>query len=220
MPRQVHIDVYSDLICPWCLIGKQHLRQALAQAQAEEPDLQVTVQWHAVQLVAGVPDEGWDYPAFYLRRLGSAAMVHTRQAQVREAAARAGVEIHFERITRIPNTAPGHQLLAYAAQHLAPAQLDALMERLFSAFFQRGEHIGQWPTLLSIATEFSLDTRALQDWIANNQGLPEQVEVPGVPFFVFNRAQALSGAQPPATLLAAIRQTAIETTPHAVACTL
>lgn len=219
MPRQLHIDVYSDLICPWCLIGKQHLRQALAQAQAEEPDLQVTVQWHSVQLIAGVPNEGWDYQEFYLRRLGNAETVRARQAQVRAAAAHAGVEIHFERITHFPNTTPGHQLLAYAAQHLAPAPLDALMDRLFSAFFQRGENMGQWPTLLTIANEFGLDTQALQDWITNQQGLPERVEVPGVPFFVFNRAQALSGAQPPDTLLAAIRQTALEAT-DAVACTL
>jgi predicted DsbA family dithiol-disulfide isomerase len=205
MSSELHIDVYVDLICPWCLIGKRHLNQALAQLANEAPDIEVSLQWHSVQLIPDVPAGGLDFAEFYLHRLGSPEAVRARQAQVREAAQAAGVEVDFGRIRRFPNTLRAHQLFAFAARHLAADQLEAMLERLFAAYFNRGEDLGDMDTVRAIALEWGLDLAELQRWIDARQGLPKPVKVPGVPFFVFNRVQALSGAQPPAALLAAMR---------------
>jgi hypothetical protein len=117
MNPSVRIDVYVELICPWCLIGKRHLERALAQlATASDRELRVDLQWHTVQLIPQVPREGWPFAEFYARRLGSPEAVRQRQAQVRTAAAQAGVEIDFARIQRFPNTTLSHRLLAFMAR--------------------------------------------------------------------------------------------------------
>jgi predicted DsbA family dithiol-disulfide isomerase len=213
MASELHVDVYIDLICPWCLIGKRHLNLALAQLAQQAPDLNVSLQWHSVQLIPDVPAGGLDFAEFYLRRLGSPEAVRARQDQVREAAQGAGVEIDFERIRRFPNSLRAHQLFAFAAQHLAADQLEAMLERLFTAYFNRGEDLGDMAILRAIAMEWDLDVSALQTWIDAGQGLPKPTRVPGVPFFVFDRVQTLSGAQPPATLLAAMRSARSSATP-------
>jgi predicted DsbA family dithiol-disulfide isomerase len=213
MSSELHIDVYIDLICPWCLIGKRHLNLALSQLAQEAPDLNVSLQWHSVQLIPDVPAGGLDFAEFYLQRLGSPEAVRARQGQVREAAQGAGLEIDFGRIRRFPNSLKAHQTLAFAARHLAADQLEAMLERLFAAYFNRGEDLDDMATLRAIAVEWGLDVSALQTWIDAGQGLPKPVRVPGVPFFVFNRVQTLSGAQPPATLLAVMQSARSGTIP-------
>ena len=115
-PTTVQVDVYFDLICPWCLIGKRQLDAALARWRAEHAGADVHVRWHSVRLIDGVPPEGWDFAAFYERRLGSPEAVQARQAQVRAAARQAGAEIDFSRIRVFPDTGPAHQLLALGAR--------------------------------------------------------------------------------------------------------
>ena len=163
MTKTLKIDVYVELICPWCLIGKRHLASALAQLADTDPDLRVQVQWHTVQLIPQVPREGWPFAEFYLRRLGSPEAVRQRQAQVRAAAAQAGVEIDFARIERFPSTTLAHRLLAFAASQ--PSVVDAMLDRLFEAYFQRGENIGDIDTLLDIAQELGLDREAAAAWL-------------------------------------------------------
>lgn len=209
MPPALVIDVWFDLICPWCLIGKRQLDTALAQWRAEQAGADVVVRWHPVRLIDGVPAEGWDFADFYLRRLGSAQAVQARQAQVVAAARQAGVEIDFARIRVFPDTGPAHQLLAAAADRLGTVAHQALIDRLFQAYFQRGDNLGDRSTLLTIATEAGLDR---QDTAARlDLPLPGGAPVHGVPFFVFNGRQALSGAQPVASLLAALRAAMADT---------
>lgn len=206
MQPSLSIDVYFDLICPWCLIGKRHLSQAMAQLQQDMPQVEIEVAWHSVQLLAHLPDEGVDFTSFYIDRLGSAEAVRLRQAQVNQAAAGAGVHINFSRIARMPNTRKAHQLLAFAAGQLAAPQLDTLLERLLAAHFSQGKDLSDPDLLRGLAAEQHLDLIALDAWMAAGRGQPEPIEVPGVPFFVFNRLVARSGAQAPAILLDAMRQ--------------
>lgn len=206
MPPTLGIDVYFDVICPWCLIGKRHLNQALAQLAQISPCVQVSVTWHSVQLIPDVPAEGLDFSEFYLQRLGSAEAVRARQAQVREAAHRAGAELDFARILRFPNTRKAHQLFSFAAGHLAPLETELLLERLFEAYFNRGEDLSNSATLGAIAAQHGLDTPELDAWMACEQRQPVNIQVPGVPFFVFNQSKQLSGAQPVEVLLAAMLQ--------------
>jgi predicted DsbA family dithiol-disulfide isomerase len=204
----LRVDVWFDLICPWCLIGKRQLQTALRRLAEEQPGVAVDLHWHGAQLIRDVPPEGWPFAAFYERRLGSPQAVRDRQAQVRAAAEQAGAVVDFERITTFPNTARAHQLLNAARPQLSASDFDALLERLLAAYFWRGEDLGDMSTLLAIAQAHGLSTDALDP--ALDQPLPPASAVPSVPFFIFNQRLALSGAQPADTLLRAIREAQLQ----------
>lgn len=208
MAPTLTVDVWFDLICPWCLIGKRQLDAALARWRAEHAGADVHVRWHSVRLIDGVPPEGWDFAAFYERRLGSPEAVQARQAQVRAAARQAGAEIDFSRIRVFPDTGPAHQLLALGARRLGSSAHQALIERLFRAYFVQGENLSDHATLLDIAAEAGLDRQEAAARL--DLPLPSGAPVQGVPFFVFNGHLAVSGAQPVPSLLAAMRSAVAE----------
>ena len=129
-----------------------------------------------------------------------------RQAQVNAAAGKAGFQIDFTGIPRMPNTMQAHQLLGFASTRLAAEPFAVLLEHLFASHFHLGSNLGDRDTLLRMAASHGLDPVALEAWMASGAGQPQALDVPGVPFFVFNRTLALSGAQPPDVLLDAMRQ--------------
>lgn len=206
MAKELVIDVYFDLICPWCLIGKRHLDRALAELARTDPEVVVDVRWHSVQLLSDLPAEGRDFTEFYIQRKGSAQAVLEGQERVRQAALAAGAEVNFSIIARMPNTLQAHQLLAFASTRQTPDQRTQLLERLLAAHFSQGEDLGERATLLAIARDFDLPVAELNLWLESGMGKPIPLEVPGVPFFVFNRRLSLSGAQPPEVLLYSMRQ--------------
>ncbi len=206
MANTLTIDIYLDLICPWCLIGKRHLDAALRQFQHVAPETAVALRWHSVQLLPDVPPQGWDFNAFYLQRLGGAQALRQRQAQVNAAAARAGLQIDFDGIPRMPNTLLAHQLLAFAGTRLPAAPFAALLEQLFAAHFHQGQNLGDRAVLRAIAADHGLPAAALETWLDSGAGQPEARDVPGVPFFVFNQQRAMSGALLPEVLLDAMLQ--------------
>lgn len=213
MARTLRIDAYVDLICPWCLIGKAQLRQALAQLAETAPEVRVDLHWQSVQLIPDAPEDGWPFEAFYLRRLGSPQAVRARRAQVLAAAAQAGVTLDYSRIVRMPNTARAHRLLALGRQQLDTAGLDALLDRLYAAYFSQGQDLGDPATLAAIGAEQGLDADLLGAALAEPGSPLPSPGVSGVPFFVFDRQLALSGAQPPQVLLAAMREALARTAP-------
>ena len=206
MTQELVIDVYFELICPWCLIGKRHLDQALAELARTDPEVAVDVRWHSVQLLPDLPVEGRDFTEFYIQRKGSAQAVRQGQERVKQAALGAGAVVNFSIIARMPNTLLAHQLLAFARTRQTPHQHAQLLERLLAAHFSRGEDLGERATLLVIAQDFDLPMAELSHWLESGMGKPMPLEVPGVPFFVFNHRVALSGAQPPELLLSGMRQ--------------
>jgi predicted DsbA family dithiol-disulfide isomerase len=223
MNSHLRIDVHFDLICPWCLIGKRHLATAVQQFRRLRPEVAVDIAWQSHELLPDTPLEGLPYQAFYERRLGSPAAVAARRAQVQEAARTAGIEFAFERIQVLPNTRAAHRLIALANHDGPPARSAALVERLFAAYFLEGRNIGDPEVLARISAEFGLDpagTAAIRD--AANGGADSgkdspgatRLQVPGVPFFVFNDRFAISGAHPHQTLLEAM-QSAVEPLPPA-----
>lgn len=192
------IDVYFDFICPWCLIGKRQLQSALHQLNQTHPDTRVQIRWRGIQLLPALPIDGVPFKAFYLQRLGSAAAVRMRQEQVRLAAKAVGVEIDFERIARMPNTAKAHNLMSNAAKLADTKKQDLLLEGIFSAYFHHSENISDASTLEKIATYCGYEVgpiKAILDspnvaFVSANTGGK------GVPYFVFDGALALAGAQP------------------------
>ncbi len=212
MDRSLNIDVYIDLICPWCLIGKRHLDAALVQWEQIAPHTKAQVRWHSVQLLPDIPAQGLDFNTFYLQRLGGPQALRQRQAQVNAAAAHAGFQFDFGGITYMPNTLQAHQLLNFASAPLSSAHFAQLLERLFAAHFSLGQNLGDRATLLQIAEQATLDTDAAARWMDSGAGQPLPLDVPGVPFYVFNHTLALSGAQPVSVLLDAMQQAATTTT--------
>lgn len=216
MTTTLTVDVYVDLICPWCLIGKRHLSRALAELAREQPDIAVQLNWHGVQLIPQVPAQGWPFAEFYERRLGGKEAVRQRQQQVQQAALQAGLVLDLARIAVFPNSGRALRLLNHVQRTGSAVQVETLLERLFTAYFMRGENLGEPALLLEIARECGVDVDALAGELVSTDTplMPENAPTSpeGVPYFVFNGRVALAGAHPPAMLLAAMRET-LQTAP-------
>lgn len=200
MTPTLNIDVHFDLICPWCMIGKRHLATALAEFTARHPEVPLKLSWHGQELLPDTPPAGLPYQEFYVQRLGSPAAVAARRAQVREAAMGAGLSLNFAAIERLPNTRAALALIEDTRQTGSTEQVEALLERLYTAYFVEGRDIGQPAVLAELAAACGI-----ADDDAPAAPLPARA-VPGVPYFVFNERSALSGAQPPAILLQAMEE--------------
>ncbi|MCY1400856.1 DSBA-like thioredoxin domain protein [compost metagenome] len=208
MTATLRIDAFFDFICPWCLIGKRQLDNALAQLRSSHPDVEVELTWHGVQLLPHLPAQGVPFVEFYRQRLGNAEAVRVRQAQVQQAAAAVGLSIDFSGIHTMPNTADAHRLLESAAGLGSVAQRDALLERLLAAHFHHGENLGDSATLLAIAESCGYPRALLVDCLegARSPFDDNGMGARGVPYFIFNRRQAVSGAQPAEVLLQVMQQ--------------
>src|SRR3546814_13222240 len=130
----MNIDIFSDTICPWCLIGKRRLERALVQ----RPALGATVRWHAFQLNPGMPAEGMDRAAYLAAKFGQkdAASVYEN---IRRIGAEEAIEFRFDLIQRTPNTLLSHRLIRRAGEF--GRQTD-IVEGLFSASFREGRAVG------------------------------------------------------------------------------
>jgi predicted DsbA family dithiol-disulfide isomerase len=207
----VQIEIVSDVVCPWCFIGKRRLEQALARVQAE-----VEVVWRPFQLNPGLPEEGMERELYVQRKFGSAGPgVYARVAAV---GASVGIPFAFERIVRQPNTVAAHQLIGLASRG---ARQDAMVESLFRCYFLEGADLTRRADLVSLAGQAGLDPAAAQACLedrasrrtvedADRQARALGVE--GVPFFIFDRRLAVSGAQEPEVLVQAIERAAEHST--------
>jgi predicted DsbA family dithiol-disulfide isomerase len=202
----MNIDVYHDIPCPWCRIGKANLAAALAQWDAEP----VTITWRPFLLDQGVPAAGVPTADFYRMKFGPenvAAMFERVQAAGR----RAGVEFNFADAIRAPSE-DAHRLVWLAPEERKAAVVDGLQR----AYFNEGRNVADLDTLADIAAVAGMDREEALQRLRSGEGSAEtnaaienamRLGVTGVPFFVFDNRYALSGAQPPETILAAMRQT-------------
>jgi len=208
------IDVVSDVVCPWCYIGKRRLEEALARLREAEPDLPVVVRWHPFQLNPDLPREGVDRRGYLEAKFGGPARAQEIYARVSAAGATAGIPFAFDAIERQPNTLDAHRLIAWA-QSRREGDPDALVERLFRAYFVEGQFLGDREALVACAADAGYDADDALSFLASDEladaiaGADERARalgVSGVPFFVFGSKTALSGAHEPETLLDAIAQ--------------
>lgn len=194
----ISLDIISDPVCPWCLIGKRRLDAALAG----RPDHPFRVTWRPFRLNPEMPEGGMDRAAYYAAKFGGAEGARRIVERIEAAAAEAGIALRLDRIRRQPQTLSAHILLRAARGR--PAE-DALAEELFDRFFLRGEDIGARAVLLDAAEAAGLGRAeaeaALGDARLREETLAEEAEaralgVSGVPTFVLGGRQAVSGAQP------------------------
>jgi predicted DsbA family dithiol-disulfide isomerase len=191
------IDIWSDVACPYCYIGKRHLEAALAQFPHKD---QVQVVWHNFELDPDAPAETKENQyEVVARKYGvSPGQAKEMTARVLASATGAGLAIDFDKV--IPtNTFDAHRLIQLAASQ---GRQDEMEEGLFRAYFTEGRHIGQKASLLTIAAEIGIDATATlnsDDYTAEVRKDEEEAQtlgINGVPFFVFDYKYAISGAQP------------------------
>ncbi len=212
----VSIDIVSDLVCPWCFIGKHRMTGAVALVREKFPETRFRLNWLPFFLNPDTPPEGEPYRAFLEAKFGGKEQVSRLQMDVADAGRDAGVEFDFERISIRPNTLRAHRLI-YRAQSTGrqPAEIEALVERLFVAHFQRGENIGDIATLGEIAAECGDRMDDVTEYLESTMDV-DQVRslfdgisgqgISGVPLFVIQDRLAVPGAQSSAVLAAAILQ--------------
>lgn len=195
----IKLDILSDPICPWCLIGKANLDRALAA----HPDHPFDIEWHPFQLNPDMPAEGMDRRAYLEAKFGGRQNAVKTYARIAEAADAAGVEINFEAIQRTPNTLDAHRLIHWAGLE---GRQTAAVSSLFAAYFREGRDIGDPEVLLDIAGQIGLDvemTRRLLQSDADREDIAARDAharargVTGVPTFVIANTHVLPGAQPP-----------------------
>ena len=205
--RSLKIDVVSDVVCPWCYVGKRNLEAALAQCG----EIDVVLHWRPYQLDPTIPQRGYERHAYMARKFG-AERVPAIQTRIAEAARETGLDLAFDRIRRSPNTLDAHRVIRWA---WAAGQQDAVVESLFRAFFVEGEDIGDRAVLVAHAERAGLDgavVRRLLDEEADADVVRAEIDqakelgVTGVPFFILDGRIGLSGAQPPEVLLRAMEQ--------------
>lgn len=204
MPLKV--DIWSDIACPWCYVGKRRFESALAQFSGRA---EVSVVWRAFELDPAAPRvrDKSSYAARLAKKYGvPVARAEAMIDHMTNVAAAEGLDFHFERI-QSGNTFDAHRLLHLAGER---GKQDALKERLLLAYFTEGEAIGEEQTLIRLASEVGLDSDEVAATLASD-ALAREVRadedqagalgITGVPFFVFAGRYGVSGAQPPELLL-------------------
>jgi len=209
---ELAIDIVSDVVCPWCFIGKRRLEAALQELKRERPDVTPRIRWLPFFLNPDTPEAGEPYRPFLEKKFGGPEKLAQIWAQVSEAGRTAGIEFAFERIEQRANTLKAHRLI-----HRAQAQGDAgpLVERLFAAQFLEGQHVGDAAVLARLAAECGDDEAAALAYLQGGEdaeavlaqfGRAQQMGITGVPFFILAGRYGVGGAQAPELMLTALHR--------------
>jgi predicted DsbA family dithiol-disulfide isomerase len=199
----MQIDIVSDMICPWCFIGKRRLERALAV----RPDLTAILSWRAFQLNPDMPSDGISRELYLSAKFGGLRRAERLDETVSAAGRGEGIEFAFARIRRVPNTLRAHRLIRLAKNE---GCADRVVEALFRASFLDGLDIGNIATLAAIAAPSGLDEPKVRRYLAGEAGTNEvraeerrarALGIHAVPCFVLDRGYAISGAQEPEMFL-------------------
>ncbi|MBV1862126.1 MAG: DsbA family oxidoreductase [Nannocystaceae bacterium] len=210
----VKVEIWSDVACPWCWVGKRHLEQAAASF--ERP---VEIRWRAFELDSSAPkelDTSIDYVDRLARKYGKSRDGAQQMIdRMTEVGRQRGLDFRFDR-ARPGNTFDAHRLLAWAADS---DKQTALKERLFEAYMHEGKSVSDHETLVQLAQDVGLDPERAQSILSSDdftdearadQATAGQLGITGVPFFVIDGRIGVEGAQPPEVLLSALQKAAAD----------
>ena len=206
------IDVFSDVVCPWCLIGKRRLEKAIALV----PDIAVVVNWRPYFLNPWVPREGMSRADYLTTKFGSVERYKPIAQRVAAAAASEGLIYAADKMARQPNTLDCHRLIRWAGESGKAA---AMKQRLMDLYFTEGADLSDREVLVRAAIDCDMDGARVKALLASDKDV-ESVEaeanaakeagIDGVPCFILGGVFAVSGAQEPSYLADAIRRAAAE----------
>jgi predicted DsbA family dithiol-disulfide isomerase len=211
-PDKIRIDVVSDVVCPWCFIGKKRLEQAIALT----PEVPVEVHYHPYFLNDWIPAEGISREQYLTAKFGSPERYKEIAQRVSAAAAQDGLTYAIDKVNRQPNTTDCHRLIHWADAIGKAAQMK---QRLMELYFSEGADLSDRKVLVKAAADIGLDARQIEARLDSDADLAlvsQQVEqakaagIQGVPFFIFDNAYAVSGAQGAEQLAGMIRKVAEE----------
>ena len=208
--QPVRIDVVSDVVCPWCFIGKRRLEKALAL----KPEIPVEVHWHPYFLNDWIPREGISRAEYLTTKFGSPERYAGIAQRVMAAAAAEGLAYAMDKISRQPNTLDAHRLIRWAGGIAKAAEMK---QRLMELYFTEGADLTNRAVLLQAASDVGLDAEDVGEALASDQDVAEVEQeaqsakdagIEGVPMFIFGGRFAVSGAQEPEYLAEAIERLA------------
>jgi predicted DsbA family dithiol-disulfide isomerase len=201
MPEPLSISIFSDVICPWCFVGKRRLERALSELGLQDT---AAIRWLPFELNPGMPPEGMARALYRARKFGPERAA-SLDRDMTDLGLREGIPFAFDRMERTPNTRRAHLLIAYASRRgLGPAAAEAL----FTAYFERALDIGSDHILADIgegigmdraSVAAALDDTDLRGSVVDLEEEAGRLGISGVPFFIINEAWAVSGAQPAET---------------------
>lgn len=203
------IDIVSDVVCPWCLLGKARLEQALAAM----PGVETEIHWRPYMLDPTIPRGGVDRKAYMEKKFGTGPQLAEAHARLEAMGREVGINYKFDAIKVSPNTMDAHRMIRWAAQ-AGPGIQNKVVDRLFRLYFEEGADIGNHEVLIKTAAECGMDPEIVRQLLpidAEEAGVngeiaqARQIGVQGVPFFIFNQKYAVSGAQTPDVLIEAMR---------------
>jgi predicted DsbA family dithiol-disulfide isomerase len=204
----VQLDIISDPICPWCYIGKAQLDRAIAETGVNPFD----ISWRIFQLNPDMPAEGMDRKRYLETKFGGPDQARAVYDRVEQAAAEAGVEVHFDRIPKTPNTMDAHRLIRWSR---TTGNQSALVDRLFRLYFAKGADISDHDVLIAAAEQVGMEhavvARLLSgdadlDLLREEEASARRMGVNGVPCFILGGRYVLQGAQPAETWAQVIRE--------------
>ncbi len=193
----VQLDIISDVICPWCYIGKARFDRALAGADGNPFD----IRWRIFQLNPDMPSEGMDRKAYLEAKFGGPEGAKRVYGAIAEAAEADGLDIRFDLIDRTPNTMDAHRLIRWAASAGVQPQV---VSQLFVRYFERGEDISDRDVLLEVAESAGMERDVVERLLSGDADLTEltredtmarDMGVTGVPTFIIGNRYVLQGAQ-------------------------
>ena len=211
--ERITIDIVSDVVCPWCYLGKARLELAIAEVQDE---VGVDLNWRPYRLNPDYPPEGVDQKKALEQKLGGAERVAQGHKMLTDLGRDVGIKFDFDAIKIGPNTLDAHRLIHWAVTESREKQ-DKVVDALFKANFEEGRNVGDRAVLLDIAEKAGLDRSVIstllasdadRDLIVGEIDAAQKIGVNGVPFFIFDEQYAVSGAQTPDVLASALRDIA------------
>lgn len=198
----MNLDIVSDVVCPWCFIGKRRLEKAMAL----RPDYKFEIMWRPFQLNPDMPPEGMPHKDYYRGKFGSKEQVKQLTDNMTAVGVSEGLKFNFDNIPMAPNTMDAHRLIrwSYSTGHQG-----VVVEALFQAYFHEGKDIGTKAVLMDIAQKAGMDTNVLKMLLEEDTETREisaevkkagEMGITGVPFMVLGNKFAIPGAQEPETI--------------------
>jgi predicted DsbA family dithiol-disulfide isomerase len=203
----VKVEIWSDVVCPWCHVGKARFEEAVRRLGWDESDLEVT--FRPFELDPRVGPGGEPIADYLRRKFGNAATVEAIEGRVGEAGAELGLEFEWSKVRRV-NTFDAHRLLEWALTTAGPAAQHRLKRRLMQAYFAEGGDVADAATLAALAGEVGLARDAAAEVLASDaygaevraaEAEARELEIHAVPTFVVERRFAIPGAQDPDTFV-------------------
>ena len=210
---KLRIDIVSDVVCPWCVIGFINLRKAMTQLS---PKVEFEINWKPYELHPEIPENGYDKKLYMQQRFGDLSGKASPYKQIEKIGKSLGFDFNFSKSERIPNTFNAHRLLWKAREFGKQTELS---EALFKCYFTEGKDIGSKEVLLEVATKVGMDLKTMQLFLDSKEGGQETADeemsfieksIGAVPTYFINEKYIIQGGQEPETFVSFLNKILIK----------